>query len=101
MLVGKNGGVGNRFDESSAKNRSRDSENNVRISAFPGEWISYGPEVKLRDLAAGGVAPAGNDEEGMNVAVGCAVAFLEARLTDRAIGRDTVSRVEKTETSDE
>src|SRR5919109_1453882 len=88
LLVGKNGGVGYSFNEPGAKSRSRDSENDVAIPALATERISRRQEVKLTDIATGGVLPPGDDEERVNTAVGNAVTFLEARFTDRAIRRD-------------
>ena len=86
--VGKDGRVGNRLNKARAKDRSRDSENNVAIPALASEGISRGPEVKLRDVATGGVASSGDHEKVVHVAVWDTVAFLEARFADRTIVRD-------------
>jgi len=88
LLVSKDGGVGYRFNKAGSKSRSRDSEGNVSIPALAGERIASGQEVKLRDVASGGVAPAGDDEQGVNVAVGGAITSLETRFAHRAIRRD-------------
>lgn len=88
LLVGKDGGIRDRFNEAGSKNRRGNSENNVGVPALAREWISRRHEVKLRDVATRGVAPSGDDEESVNVAVGGAIAFLEPRFADWAIGRD-------------
>ena len=47
------------------------------------------PEVRLQDSAAWGVAPAGDREERMHAAIGCAVRLdPKARFPDRSILRD-------------
>jgi len=83
--VGEDGGVGDRLNQSCAKNGSRDSENNVRVAALAGESISRGQEIELSDVAARGITAAGDDENVVDVAVGLSIAFLEACLADRAI----------------
>lgn len=86
--VRKDGRVWNRFDESRAKQGSRDSENNVRIPALARERISCGQEVELRDVATGGVSSPGDHEQVMDFAIGVAVALLKPRFAHRAILRD-------------
>jgi hypothetical protein len=55
LHVREDGRVWYRFDKPRAKPRSRDSENNVRISTLARERISSGQEVELGDVATGGV----------------------------------------------
>jgi hypothetical protein len=88
FLVGEDGGVWDRFDQAGSKNRRRYSEDNVGIPALAGERISRGQEDKLRDVATGGVFPAADNEQRVNIAVGDAVAFLEARFAHGAVRRD-------------
>ena len=88
LLVGEDGRVGDRLDQAGSKNRRRYSEDNVGISALARERISRRQEAKLSDIATRGVLPAGDDEDRVHTAVGDAITFLEARLTDRPIRRD-------------
>src|ERR1700746_2777693 len=86
--IGQNGGIGNGLNQACAKNRSRDAENNVWIAALACERISRRQEVELGDVAAGSIAPPGDHEEGVHVAVRDAVALLEALLAGRTIWRN-------------
>jgi hypothetical protein len=61
--VRKDGRVWNRFYEPRAKQRSRNSENNVWIPTLAGERNSRGQEVELGDVATGGVRSPGDHEE--------------------------------------
>ena len=45
---------------------------------MPGERIASGQEVELSDGATGGVAPAGDNERRVDVAIGGAITSLEA-----------------------
>ena len=67
--IRKDGRVGNRFYEPRAKDRSWDSEDNVRIPTLARERISRGQEVGLGDVAAGGVSSPGDHEEVVHFAV--------------------------------
>src|SRR5256884_572232 len=88
LQVGEDGRIRDRFDQAGSKKRRRYSEDDVGIPALASERIYRRQEVKLTDIAAGGVLPTGDDEQRVNIAVGNAVTFLEARFTDRAIRRD-------------
>src|SRR5450759_2586440 len=77
--------VWNRFDQARAKERRRDSENNVWIPTLARERISRRQEVGLGDVATGGVTSPGNHEEVAHFAVGDSVALLEPRFADRTI----------------
>src|SRR5437763_4745984 len=85
LLVGKDGGVGDGLNEACSKSRRGYSKNNVAISALASERISRGRKIKLRDVATGSVAPSSDHEKGVDVAVGDAIAFFEARLADGSI----------------
>ena len=81
--------VGDRFEESIAKDRCRDAEDDVRISTLAGERVPSRQEVGLGDVATHGVTAAADDEEGVHVAVVSSVGvLLEARLPDGPIFRD-------------
>src|SRR5271167_2671904 len=88
LPIRKDGRVGNRFYESRAKDRSRDSENNVRIPTLAGERIPRRKEIELGDVAAGGVASPSDHEDVVHFTVGGPVALLKPRFADRAILHD-------------
>jgi hypothetical protein len=52
LLVGQDGRIGNRFNQSCPKDRSRDSENNVWIPALASKRVSRGQKIELDDIAA-------------------------------------------------
>ena len=89
LHVREDRGVGDRLDEPGAKDRRRDAENDVRISAMGGEWISGRLEVGLGDVATRGVTATGDDEEVVHTAIVGSVRIpLKACFTDGTILRD-------------
>ena len=77
------------FDEPSAKDRRRNAENDVRISALAGQRVSGRQEVGLGDVATRGVTAAGDDEEVVHFAVVGSVRIpLKACFADGTILRD-------------
>jgi hypothetical protein len=85
LHVRKDGRVWNCFYEPRAKERSRDSENNVRIATLARKRISRGQEIELRDFATRGVGSAGNHEEVVYRTVADSVTRLKPRFADRTI----------------
>jgi len=87
LHIRKDRRVGNRFDQPRAKNRRRNSENNVRIPTLARERISRGQEIELGDVATGGVISPGDHEECVHRAVGRSVALLEPCFANGAVLR--------------
>ena len=87
--IGENRRVGNRLYESGPKDRRGDAKDDVWISARAGERISSRQKVGLGDIAARGVAPTGDDEEIVHLAVVSSVRIpLKACFPHRAFRRD-------------
>ena len=56
---------------------------------MPGERIASGQEVELSDAATAGVAPAGDNERRVDVAIGAAITSLEAQSWVRYYSKAT------------
>src|SRR6516165_1746703 len=88
LHVGQDRGVGNRLNQSVAKKRSRDSKDDVPISALASERIPRRQEVELCDVATGSIRTASNHEQCVHIAIGGAVHVLEACFAYRTVFHD-------------
>ena len=89
LHIREDGGVGDRFDEPGAKCRRRDTENNVRIASVGRKRVSGRQEVRLSDIATGGVASPCDDKQVVHAAIIGSVRIpLKAGLADGTSLRD-------------